>query len=170
MMSTLTKYKINYLILVVVGEMLRLEIHVNKPVIANRPLLFIIQCVLLNNFMRLPGCIGHETGGAQYQAGLLRGFHPWAIMSVGLSSNIMLNSLIRSQWLNGLAELPSNVRRSYYEAIAQGVRAHYGLSHDKQVPMSLNNFHAGNWFLNLNYHKMTQRWNNHHKIIQLRKC
>ena len=29
------------------------------------------------------GCVGYETGGAQYQAGLIRGFDPAAILRIG---------------------------------------------------------------------------------------
>jgi hypothetical protein len=51
------------------------------------------------------GCVGYETGGAQYQAGLIRGFDPATILSLGLPYNMPAHSLQRSQYVNGLTEL-----------------------------------------------------------------
>merc|ERR1719460_2981449 len=57
------------------------------------------------------GCVGYEIGGAQYQAGLIRGFDPAAILTLGLPSNMPAHSLQRSQYVNGLAELTSDIRQ-----------------------------------------------------------
>ena len=76
----------------------------------------------------------------------MRGFNPFAILTLGLTSNMMTSALIRSQWLNGLTELPPDIRAMYYNAFASGVRHHYGLPNKASVPMTLNNFHAGNYF------------------------
>ena len=92
------------------------------------------------------GAIDFEAGGAQYQAGLIRGFNPWAIIQNGLIPNMMTSALIRSQWLNGLSELPSELRSSYYQSIGTIVRGHYNLPLSATVPMTFNNFHAGNFF------------------------
>ena len=34
------------------------------------------------------GCVGYETGGAQYQAGLIRGFDPAKILTEGLVGDV----------------------------------------------------------------------------------
>lgn len=91
------------------------------------------------------GAIELEGGGAQYQVGIMRGFNPFEILMLGLTSNMMTSALIRSQWLNGF-ELPSDIRAMYYNAFASGIRHHYGLPNEASVPMTLNNFHAGNYF------------------------
>merc|ERR1712130_842572 len=45
------------------------------------------------------GCVGYEIGGAQYQAGLIRGFDPASIMLLGLPYNMPAHSLQRSQYV-----------------------------------------------------------------------
>merc|ERR1719333_1962904 len=55
------------------------------------------------------GAVGYEIGGAQYQAGLIRGFDPAAILTLGLPCNMPAHSLQRSQYVNGLTELPTEV-------------------------------------------------------------
>ena len=47
------------------------------------------------------GCVGYETGGAQYQAGLIRGFDPAKILTEGLPYNMPAHSLQRAQYVNG---------------------------------------------------------------------
>ena len=84
-------------------------------------------------------------GGAQYQAGLIRGFDPAEIMRQGLPFNMPAHSLQRSQYVNGLAELPSSVRRALFGATADVVREHYATELDT-VPWIPYNFHAGNYF------------------------
>jgi biotin carboxyl carrier protein/biotin carboxylase len=95
------------------------------------------------------GCVGYETGGAQYQAGLIRGFDPAAIMCLGLPYNMPAHSLQRSQYVNGLTELPSTTRQALFDATADVVASHYrpekgvgGL----WVPWAPYNFHAGNFY------------------------
>ena len=46
------------------------------------------------------GCVGYEIGGAQYQAGLIRGFDPSMIMRLGLPYNMPAHSLQRSRLLS----------------------------------------------------------------------
>jgi len=95
------------------------------------------------------GCVGYETGGAQYQAGLIRGFDPAAIMCLGLPYNMPAHSLQRSQYVNGLTELPTSIRQPLFDATADVVASHYrpnvgvgGL----WVPWAPYNFHAGNFY------------------------
>jgi hypothetical protein len=95
------------------------------------------------------GCVGYETGGAQYQAGLIRGFNPASIMCLGLPYNMPAHSLQRSQYVNGLTELPSSTRQKLFDATADLVASHYrpgvgvgGL----RVPWQPYNFHAGNFY------------------------
>eukprot|EP00930_Biecheleria_cincta_P069966 TRINITY_DN57636_c0_g1_i1.p1 TRINITY_DN57636_c0_g1~~TRINITY_DN57636_c0_g1_i1.p1 ORF type:complete len:1314 (-),score=272.23 TRINITY_DN57636_c0_g1_i1:130-3711(-) len=93
------------------------------------------------------GCVGYEIGGAQYQAGLIRGFDPAAILRLGLPYNMPGHSLQRSQYVNGLAELTPEIRSSLFQATAEIVEQHYrpggggGL-----VPWQPYNFHAGNFY------------------------
>merc|ERR1740139_990206 len=76
------------------------------------------------------GCVGYEIGGAQYQAGLIRGFDPAAIMVLGLPYNMPGHSLQRSQYVNGLAELSPEIRKALFDSTAKLVSDHYrrGLS------------------------------------------
>ena len=67
------------------------------------------------------GCVGYETGGAQYQAGLIRGFDPSAILTLGLPSNLPAHSLQRSQYVNGLTELTPEIRQALFDSTAQVV-------------------------------------------------
>jgi biotin carboxyl carrier protein len=95
------------------------------------------------------GCVGYETGGAQYQAGLIRGFDPAAIMVLGLPYNMPAHSLQRSQYVNGLMELPTGVRQPLFESTAQVVSEHYRPGKavgDLWVPWQPYNFHAGNFY------------------------
>jgi len=95
------------------------------------------------------GCVGYEIGGAQYQAGLIRGFDPAAIMKLGLPFNMPGHSLQRSQYVNGLAELSAEVRQPLFNATAEVVASHYrgGSGLGKEwVPWQPYNFHAGNFF------------------------
>jgi len=95
------------------------------------------------------GCVGYETGGAQYQAGLIRGFDPAAIMCLGLLYNMPAHSLQRSQYVNGLAELTPEIRKALFDSTAKLVSDHYrrGLGECKEaVPWHPYNFHAGNFF------------------------
>lgn len=94
------------------------------------------------------GCVGYEIGGAQYQAGLIRGFDPAAILKLGLPYNMPAHSLQRSQYVNGLAELTPEVRQSLFNATAEVVGGHYrgGSVGSNWVPWHPYNFHAGNFF------------------------
>jgi len=95
------------------------------------------------------GCVGYETGGAQFQAGLIRGFDPATIKILGLPYNMPAHSLQRSQYVNGLAELTSDVRVGIFEATAGLVEGHYrapGAQTRKDVPWFPYNFHAGNYY------------------------
>lgn len=93
------------------------------------------------------GCVAYEIGGAQYQAGLIRGFDPAAIMKLGLPYNMPAHSLQRSQYVNGLAELPTEIRQPLFDATAEVVAAHYRGGLGKEwVPWQPYNFHAGNFF------------------------
>lgn len=93
------------------------------------------------------GCVGYETGGAQYQAGLIRGFDPATILRIGLPYNMPAHSLQRSQYVNGLAELSPEIRRPLFEATAEIVGQHYrGAKPTSWVPWHPYNFHAGNFF------------------------
>jgi biotin carboxyl carrier protein len=99
------------------------------------------------------GCVGYEIGGAQYQAGLIRGFDPAAILQLGLPYNMPAHSLQRSQYVNGLTELPSETRQALFDSTAEVVSSHYrhgdlwnkGVE-DLWVPWQPYNFHAGNYY------------------------
>eukprot|EP00931_Biecheleriopsis_adriatica_P083062 TRINITY_DN5657_c0_g1_i3.p1 TRINITY_DN5657_c0_g1~~TRINITY_DN5657_c0_g1_i3.p1 ORF type:complete len:1302 (+),score=355.00 TRINITY_DN5657_c0_g1_i3:71-3976(+) len=93
------------------------------------------------------GCVGYEIGGAQYQAGLIRGFDPAAIMRLGLPYNMPGHSLQRSQYVNGLAELTPAIRKPLFAATADIVAQHYrGVQgSDSWLPWHPYNFHAGNF-------------------------
>lgn len=94
------------------------------------------------------GCVGYETGGAQYQAGLIRGFDPAAILTLGLPYNMPAHSLQRSQYVNGLAELTPEIRQALFDSTAQIVVDHYRLGNrgNQRVPWQPYNFHAGNFY------------------------
>lgn len=93
------------------------------------------------------GCVGYETGGAQYQAGLIRGFDPAGILKLGLPYNMPAHSLQRSQYVNGLTELTPEIRAALFDATAEVVSGHYrpGGSSER-VPWQPYNFHAGNFY------------------------
>merc|ERR1719262_605277 len=89
------------------------------------------------------GCVGYETGGAQYQAGLIRGFDPATILRLGLPYNMPAHSLQRSQYVNGLAELTTEIRQPLFNATAAIVSGHYRprlASKDLWVPWHPYNF------------------------------
>jgi biotin carboxyl carrier protein len=93
------------------------------------------------------GCVGYEIGGAQYQAGLIRGWDPATILKLGLPYNMPAHSLQRSQYANGLAELPTEIRQPLFDATAEVVGMHYrpgGLGKEL-VPWQPYNFHAVNY-------------------------
>jgi hypothetical protein len=92
------------------------------------------------------GCVGYEIGGAQYQAGLIRGFDPASILSLGLPYNMPAHSLQRSQYVNGLAELTPEIQAPLFQATADIVNGHYrGGDSSEFVPWHPYNFHAGNF-------------------------
>merc|ERR1719253_1260485 len=93
------------------------------------------------------GCVGYETGGAQYQAGLIRGFDPAMIMRLGLPYNMPAHSLQRSQYVNGLTELTPDIRTPLFTATADVVSGHYRPAggSSEVVPWQPYNFHAGNF-------------------------
>merc|ERR1719387_136814 len=94
------------------------------------------------------GCVGYEVGGAQYQAGLIRGFDPATILKLGLPYNMPAHSLQRSQYVNGLTELTPEVRKGLFAATSQIVTKHYRRftqSSELLVPWLPYNFHAGNY-------------------------
>merc|ERR1719428_2017129 len=94
------------------------------------------------------GCVGYETGGAQYQAGLIRGFDPAKILTEGLPYNMPAHSLQRAQYVNGLTELTPEVRKGLFAATSQIVTKHYRRftqSSELLVPWLPYNFHAGNY-------------------------
>mmetsp|Transcript_53138 Transcript_53138/g.124477 ORF Transcript_53138/g.124477 Transcript_53138/m.124477 type:complete len:1295 (-) Transcript_53138:103-3987(-) len=94
------------------------------------------------------GCVGYEIGGAQYQAGLIRGFDPAAILVLGLPYNMPAHSLQRSQYVNGLAELTPEIRLELFKSTADLVNGHYrplGAGKER-VPWHPYNFHAGNYY------------------------
>merc|ERR1719512_207427 len=93
------------------------------------------------------GCVAYEIGGAQYQAGLIRGWDPAAILKLGLPYNMPGHSLQRSQYVNGLAELSTEIRQPLFSATADVVASHYRGGLGKEwVPWQPYNFHAGNFF------------------------
>ena len=90
--------------------------------------------------------VGYETGGAQYQAGLMRQFDWFDVLLDGCLLNMESHSLTRSHWLNGLT-IKSEAEIAFVLAvIGKLVLEHYGLSSDRQsfIPWMPNNFHAGN--------------------------
>lgn len=107
-------------------------------------------------FASQAGCVGYEVGGAQYQAGLIRGFDPAVILKLGLPKNMAAHSLQRSQYVNGLSVIPSPTRVKLFEATSSIVGAHYGRTNPEDFKWSFNetnpvawfpyNFHAGNYF------------------------
>jgi KipI family sensor histidine kinase inhibitor len=95
------------------------------------------------------GCVGYEIGGAQFQAGLIRGFDPGIILTLGLPCNMPAHSLQRSQYVNGLTELTPDIRQALFHATAEVVSGHYrsGLTAKQTVvPWHPYNFHAGNFY------------------------
>eukprot|EP00854_Cymbomonas_tetramitiformis_P002318 gene2318-3042_t len=95
------------------------------------------------------GCVGYEIGGAQYQAGMIRGLDPAAILALGLPSNMPAHSLQRSQYVNGLTELTPDIRQALFDATAEVVSKRYrgGAEVDEPVvPWHPYNFHAGNFY------------------------
>jgi biotin carboxyl carrier protein len=93
------------------------------------------------------GCVGYEIGGAQYQAGLIRGFDPAVILQLGLPYNMPAHSLQRSQYVNGLAELTEEIQKPLFESTAALVSQVYRSGESSEfIPWHPYNFHAGNFY------------------------
>lgn len=89
--------------------------------------------------------IGLETGGAQYQSGLMRGFDWWNALLYGCSPNLPSFSLSRSEWLNGLERKTPSQLGFALSSISGAVKHHYGILPDAPLtPWFPYNFHAGN--------------------------
>ena len=97
--------------------------------------------------------VGFETGGAQYQAALMRKFDWMAVLLSGCLSNLPSHSLTRSKWLNGLTIKSPEEQAFVFKTIAHEVSDWYGsLSRwyasspieAPFIPWMPYNFHAGN--------------------------
>ena len=90
--------------------------------------------------------VGFETGGAQYQAALMRRFDWMEILLAGCLSNLASHSLTRSKWLNGLTIKTPEEQAFVFRTIAHRVSGLYGLSPTTApfIPWMPYNFHAGN--------------------------
>lgn len=90
--------------------------------------------------------VGFETGGAQYQAALMRKFDWMSILLAGCTSNLPSHSLTRSKWLNGLTIKSAEEQAFVFRTIANEVLNLYGLSFESNsfIPWFPYNFHAGN--------------------------
>ncbi len=90
--------------------------------------------------------VGFETGGAQYQAALMRNYDWMAVLLSGCLSNLASHSLTRSKWVNGLTPKSVEEQGFVFRTIAQEVCCLYGVSHELSpfVPWMPYNFHAGN--------------------------
>lgn len=89
--------------------------------------------------------IGFETGGAQYQAALMRNFDWLEVLLAGCRSNLPSHSLTRSKWINGLLAKSSEKQAFIFRTIADEIAAHYGiLATQSFLPWMPYNFHAGN--------------------------
>lgn len=90
--------------------------------------------------------VGYETGGAQYQAGLMRKFDWMSVLLSGCLTNLASHSLTRSKWLNGLTIKTPEEQAFVFRTIANEISNLYGVS-AKQLPFIHwipYNFHAGN--------------------------
>jgi acetyl/propionyl-CoA carboxylase alpha subunit len=89
--------------------------------------------------------VGFETGGAQYQAALMRNFDWMEVLLAGCRSNLASHSLTRSKWLNGLLAKSPEKQAFIFKTIADEIAKHYGLSASQSfLPWLPYNFHAGN--------------------------
>ncbi|MDP3706275.1 MAG: biotin/lipoyl-containing protein [Legionellaceae bacterium] len=90
--------------------------------------------------------VGFETGGAQYQAALMRKFDWMAVLLSGCLSNLPSHSLTRSKWLNGLTVKSPEEQAFVFRTIAGEVTGLYGLPRRilPFIPWMPYNFHAGN--------------------------
>jgi len=90
--------------------------------------------------------IGFETGGAQYQAGLMRKFCWMAVLLAGCLTNLPSHSLTRSKWLNGLNIKTTAEQAFVFQTIAFQISRLYGLPSKMPsfLPWAPYNFHAGN--------------------------
>ncbi len=90
--------------------------------------------------------IGFETGGAQYQANLMRQFCWLNVLLEGCPPNLASHSLTRSKWLNGLTIKTPAQQAFVFNTIASEIAKHYGWSDAEAefIPWMPNNFHAGN--------------------------
>ena len=90
--------------------------------------------------------VGFETGGAQYQAALMRKFDWIAVLLSGCLSNLPSHSLTRSKWLNGLTVKTPDEQTFVFQTIAKEVSDWYGVSPNMSpfIPWIPYNFHAGN--------------------------
>ena len=68
------------------------------------------------------------------------------VLSLGLPYNMPAHSLQRSQYVNGLAELPPSIRKALFAANAGIVSNHYHRKTNDMVPWFPYNFHAGNFY------------------------
>jgi|GEM_PF-1307056 len=90
--------------------------------------------------------VGYETGGAQFQAALMRKFSWMPVLLSGCLSNLPSHSLTRSAWLNGLNLKTPEQQDFYFKTIASNVAKHYGVLTGLSdfLPWFPYNFHAGN--------------------------
>lgn len=89
--------------------------------------------------------VGFETGGAQYQAALMRNFDWMKVLLAGCRSNLPSHSLTRSKWVNGLLAKSQEKQAFIFRTIADEISEHYGiLATQSFLPWLPYNFHAGN--------------------------
>ncbi|MDF1683890.1 MAG: hypothetical protein P1U36_04445 [Legionellaceae bacterium] len=89
--------------------------------------------------------VGFETGGAQYQAALMRNFDWMEVLLAGCRSNLASHSLTRSKWINGLLAKSPEKQAFIFRTIADEIAEHYGiLATQSFLPWLPYNFHAGN--------------------------
>ncbi len=90
--------------------------------------------------------VGFETGGAQYQAALMRKFDWMEVLLAGCPSNLASLSLTRSKWMNGLTIKSTEEQAFVFKTIAREVARFYGVPPDMSpfIPWVPYNFHAGN--------------------------
>lgn len=89
--------------------------------------------------------VGFETGGAQYQAALMRNFDWMEVLLAGCRSNLPSHSLTRSKWLNGLLAKSPEKQAFIFKTLADEISTHYGLIASQSfLPWLPYNFHAGN--------------------------
>jgi len=89
--------------------------------------------------------VGFETGGAQYQAGMMRDFD-WLEVLCTIPENMMSHSLTRSAWMNGLLKKPLETQKLIFDVIRDTLEKRYGFE-PGTLPFGMwqpYNFHAGN--------------------------